>query len=152
MGKILRITRDGGIPPNNPFMGANSARCALTGRTTAGKHCQETFATGLRNPFRMAFDPNAASTRFFINDVGQITWEEINLGQAGADYGWNLREGPCPTGQSLAGHVYRRLLLRRLRLRQDIYAEKTGGRRICGAAVRHCARQAKRRAHGVWST
>lgn len=92
----------GGIPPNNPFMGANSARCALTGRTTAGKHCQETFATGLRNPFRMAFDPNAASTRFFINDVGQITWEEINLGQAGADYGWNLREGPCPMGQSAA--------------------------------------------------
>src|SRR5205823_9822769 len=34
-------------------------------------------------------------TRFFINDVGQATWEEIDLGQAGADYGWNVREGHC---------------------------------------------------------
>jgi PKD repeat protein len=40
----------------------------------------------------MAFDPNAAATRFFINDVGQRGWEEINLGQPGADYGWNCRE------------------------------------------------------------
>jgi hypothetical protein len=34
--------------------------------------------------------------RFFINDVGQNLWEEIDEGQAGADYGWNAREGPCP--------------------------------------------------------
>jgi hypothetical protein len=62
--------------------------------------CQETFAWGLRNPFRMAFDPNAATTRFFINDVGQATWEEIDLGAAGADYGWNVREGHCATGST----------------------------------------------------
>jgi glucose/arabinose dehydrogenase len=31
----------------------------------------------------------------FINDVGQAKWEEINLGQAGADYGWTIREGLC---------------------------------------------------------
>jgi hypothetical protein len=49
----------------------------------------------LRNPFRIAFDPNAANTRFFINDVGQNVWEEINEGIAGADYGWNIREGHC---------------------------------------------------------
>jgi PKD repeat protein len=48
----------------------------------------------------MAFDPNASTTRFFINDVGQNAWEEIDLGKAGADYGWNLREGPCPNGQT----------------------------------------------------
>ena len=36
---------------------------------------------GLRNPFRMAFDPNAAGTRFYINDVGQHHWEEIDEGQ-----------------------------------------------------------------------
>jgi glucose/arabinose dehydrogenase len=100
LGKILRITRDGGIPPDNPFQGAGTARCAATGGTTAGNKCQETFASGLRNPFRMAFDPNASTTRFFINDVGQDTWEEVNLGEAGADYGWNVREGNCVRGST----------------------------------------------------
>jgi hypothetical protein len=48
----------------------------------------------------MAFDPNAAGTRFFVNDVGDITWEEVDLGAAGADYGWSFREGPCATGST----------------------------------------------------
>ncbi len=98
LGKILRITPSGGIPAGNPFTGAGSARCNTTGMTTVGTKCQETFAWGLRNPFRIAFDPNAAGTKFHINDVGQSTWEEIDLGQAGADYGWNVREGPCARG------------------------------------------------------
>lgn len=92
-GKILRITKTGGIPPTNPFQGAGTARCNVTGQTTAGNKCQETFSWGLRNPFRFAIDPNGAGTRFFINDVGQGAWEEIDLGQAGADFGWNCREG-----------------------------------------------------------
>jgi len=92
VGKILRITKTGGIPAGNPFQGA---ACALTGSTTPGSICGETFAWGLRNPFRMGFDPNAGGTRFFVNDVGQAKWEEIDEGQAGADYGWNVREGPC---------------------------------------------------------
>jgi glucose/arabinose dehydrogenase len=95
LGKILRITRDGSIPSTNPFQGTNSRRCNTTGMTTPDNWCQETFASGLRNPFRLAFDPNAAGTRFFINDVGQGAWEEIDEGIAGADYGWNIREGPC---------------------------------------------------------
>jgi glucose/arabinose dehydrogenase/PKD repeat protein len=101
VGKILRITKTGGIPPDNPFLGAGTADCRATGGTTAGNKCRETFAWGLRNPFRIAFDSNAAGTRFFINDVGQNTWEEIDLGIAGADYGWNVREGHCANGSTI---------------------------------------------------
>ena len=100
-GKIVRITRTGGIPTGNPFTGAGTARCN-TGSTTPGTICQEIFATGLRNPFRLAFDPNTSSsmTSFRINDVGQDTWEEIDDGIAGADYGWNVREGHCANGST----------------------------------------------------
>ena len=110
-GKILRITKTGGIPASNPFQGAGTARCNVTGQTTAGNKCQETFAWGLRNPFRFSMDPNAAGTRFFINDVGQGRWEEIDEGTAGADYGWNLCEGAHDNGSDGActnappGHV-----------------------------------------------
>lgn len=102
VGKILRITRDGGIPASNPYAsGEGTARCASVGvLPTPGVRCQETFASGLRNPFRMAFDPNASGTRFYINDVGQSSWEEVDLGAAGADYGWNVREGHCATGST----------------------------------------------------
>ena len=93
LGKVLRITRNGDIPATNPYTGTDSARCNLTGRTDVGKKCQETFASGLRNPFRFAFDPNASGTRFFVNDVGEARWEEVSEGRSGADYGWNLCEG-----------------------------------------------------------
>ncbi|MEJ7624095.1 MAG: PQQ-dependent sugar dehydrogenase [Pyrinomonadaceae bacterium] len=100
LGKILRITKTGGIPSGNPYQGSNSGRCNVTGSTTSGNWCQETFASGLRNPFRIAFDSNAPATRFFINDVGQGAWEEIDEGVAGADYGWNIREGHCANGST----------------------------------------------------
>jgi glucose/arabinose dehydrogenase len=94
LGKILRVTRGGGIPASNPYIDPEtSARCNVAGRTEAGKRCRETFTEGLRNPFRIAFDPDARGTSFFINDVGQNAWEEIDRGSAGADYGWNLCEG-----------------------------------------------------------
>lgn len=100
-GKILRINGDGTSPSANPFF-AGGVSCALTGGTAdTGAQCQEIFAYGLRNPFRMGFDPNAATTRFFINDVGQNTWEEIDNGQAGANYGWNVREGHCENGSTI---------------------------------------------------
>jgi uncharacterized protein (TIGR03437 family) len=98
LGKILRIDREGNIPPSNPYTGAGSQRCN-TANAPSGVRCQETFASGLRNPFRIAFDRNASGNdRFFILDVGQDTWEEIDLGINGADYGWNLREGSCNNG------------------------------------------------------
>jgi len=119
LGKVLRITRDGRIPETNPYADTGDV-CSATGRTTEGEQCKETFASGLRNPFRMAFDPNAAGTSFFINDVGQNAWEEIDRGISGADYGWNLCEGrhdnldrsgavdcsPPPTGLTAPIHEY----------------------------------------------
>ena len=99
-GKLLRITDTGGIPATNPFQGAGTARCNVTGTTTPGNKCQETFAWGFRNPFRMAFDPNTAGTSLRVNDVGQGLWEEIDVAQAGADYGWNICEGSHANGTS----------------------------------------------------
>ncbi len=100
LGKILRIAKDGAIPASNPYQGGGTARCNTTGSTIPGTICRETYSWGLRNPFRMAFDSNAAGTLFHINDVGQNTWEEIDLGASGADYGWNVREGHCANGST----------------------------------------------------
>ena len=98
LGKILRIDRDGNIPADNPYTGAGTQRCHLANAPT-GVRCQETYAWGLRNPFRIAFDRNdLMKNRFFILDVGQDVWEEIDLGAPAADYGWNLREGACVNG------------------------------------------------------
>jgi hypothetical protein len=80
LGKMLRLNSDGTIPSDNPFFGT------ATGRNRA------IWALGLRNPFTFAFNPNGPE--MFINDVGQNTWEEINDGQAGANYGWPDTEGP----------------------------------------------------------
>ena len=133
-GKILRIKSDGTLPPDNPWMDADSARCYdpapggnKVGRNLDGKKCQEAFAWGLRNPFRFTFDPNDPGGRFFIGDVGQGSWEEINLGQAGADYGWNVREGPCVKGsQSNCGP-------QPAGMTNPIYAYAQGGNPDCGA-------------------
>ena len=80
LGKMLRINSDGSIPTDNPFY--NTA----TGSNRA------IWALGLRNPFTFAFQPG--TTRMFINDVGQSTWEEIDDGIAGSNYGWPITEGP----------------------------------------------------------
>jgi glucose/arabinose dehydrogenase len=81
LGKVLRINSDGSIPTDNPFFNA------ATGVN------RSIWALGLRNPFTFAFQPG--TTRMFINDVGQVSWEEINDGIAGSNYGWNVCEGVC---------------------------------------------------------
>jgi glucose/arabinose dehydrogenase len=81
LGKILRYNSDGSIPTDNPFF--NTA----TGANRA------IWALGLRNPFTFGFQPGTG--RLFINDVGQSTWEEINDGIAGSNYGWPTCEGAC---------------------------------------------------------
>jgi glucose/arabinose dehydrogenase len=101
-GKILRITLTGGVPADNPFVGQLGAQsCATAGLaapTTA--LCTEIYDFGLRNPFRFAFDPNTGNSQFFINDVGGGTWEEVDLGGKGLNYGWDIREGFCATGST----------------------------------------------------
>jgi glucose/arabinose dehydrogenase len=100
LGKMLRIDVNGddfpsdananyAIPSDNPFVGV------------AGR--DEIWALGLRNPFRDSFD--RADGKMFIGDVGQNTWEEIDIGQNGANYGWNRYEGPADfnTGTTLGG-------------------------------------------------
>ncbi len=79
-GKILRINADGSIPTDNPFYSS-----------TSGIN-RAIWSLGLRNPYTFAFNPD--SSEMFINDVGQATWEEINNGVAGANYGWPNTEGP----------------------------------------------------------
>lgn len=90
LGKFLRINKDGTIPSDNPFF------AQTTGNNRA------IWARGLRNPFNFAFQPG--SGRIHINDVGQNSWEEVNLGVAGANYGWPSTEGPEPAG--VAGVTY----------------------------------------------
>ena len=80
LGKMLRIRPDGSIPADNPFF------------TQATGPNRAIWALGLRNPF--TFDVERGTGRIFINDVGQDSWEEINLGVAGANYGWPVVEGP----------------------------------------------------------
>ncbi len=101
-GKILRIGTDGSAPADNPFSNdPNATACAFAGVTAPpSARCIEIYSYGLRNPYRFAFDPNTGATRFFINDVGQNAWEEVNDGIRGANYGWNAREGFCVTGST----------------------------------------------------
>jgi glucose/arabinose dehydrogenase len=87
LGKVLRINKDGTIPGSNPFFDR------ATGKNRA------IWARGLRNPFKIAVKPGTGT--LFINDVGEDTWEEINHGARGADYGWPVHEGP----ESAAAYV-----------------------------------------------
>ena len=72
-GKILRINPDGSTPTDNPF-GALS----------------RVFAFGLRNTFGLCQD---SSGRWFGNENGSGNHDEVNILEAGKDYGWSLVEG-----------------------------------------------------------
>ena len=81
LGKLLRITSTGAIPTDNPFF-----------NVAAGDN-RAIWALGFRNPFTFSFQDTAG--RMFINDVGENTWEEIDDGIAGSNYGWPTCEGFC---------------------------------------------------------
>ena len=84
LGKILRIDVSGdpyAIPADNPYVNGG-------GRP-------EIWASGLRNPWRISFDQLRGD--LYIADVGQNTWEEIDVypvaAPGGLNFGWNYREG-----------------------------------------------------------
>ncbi len=88
LGKILRIDPQGGggrpyrIPDSNPFAGDDGGR-------------GEIYSYGLRNPWRFSFDRRGGSLS--IGDVGQNSFEELDLlergGGLGANFGWSAFEG-----------------------------------------------------------
>ena len=96
LGKLLRIDvspkKGYRIPKDNPFKNRSSAK-------------PEIYAYGLRNPWRCSWDRKTGD--FYIADVGQNKWEEINFMPAGkgkgANYGWRLREGLIATPSKRVG-------------------------------------------------
>lgn len=84
---VLRIDPKGrnskngkyGIPATNPFAQDNNP-------TTLG----EVYVRGFRNPNRITWGPDG---KMLITDIGLNNIEELNIGVAGADYGWPAREG-----------------------------------------------------------
>jgi glucose/arabinose dehydrogenase len=104
-GKMLRINKGGTIPRDNPFYDQS------TGKNRA------IWALGLRNPFSFAVQPQTG--KVFINDVGEQTWEEINLGATGANYGWPRYEGPESDS----------------RYRNPVFAYRHGSTKLTGCAI-----------------
>jgi glucose/arabinose dehydrogenase len=82
-GKIIRIDVNSGnpytVPKDNPFVGKKGVR-------------PEIWAYGFRNPWRMSFDMGGAH-RLFEGDVGQNSFEEVNIIKKGGNYGWRTMEG-----------------------------------------------------------
>jgi glucose/arabinose dehydrogenase len=105
LGKILRIDVDPaigspdcglpganyGVPPDNAFTDG-----------TGGSGCDEIWALGLRNPWRLGFD--RATGDLWVADVGQNAREEIDFiaagTAAGLNLGWRCHEGDQPFNQS----------------------------------------------------
>ena len=100
LGKILRLDVDGVDPQSAvPDCGGVSAAYRITTTNpfalTGNTHCGEIWMYGVRNPWRNAFD--AVTGDFYVADVGQNCWEEVDIlsaaAQPGANLGWRSMEG-----------------------------------------------------------
>ena len=86
-GSVIRIDPAGsnsingnyGIPKDNPFVNDPNS-------------LDEIWASGFRNPHRITWD-ETGTDKMIITNIGQHSLEEINIGKAGANYGWPFREG-----------------------------------------------------------
>ena len=109
-GSVIRIDDNGIAPRDNPFTvesGGTGVTCAKSGGVPPKDApddavCEEIFAYGLRNPFRLAMDVNTKDkVLFHVGDVGASHWEEISKGGTeykAVNYGWPIHEGPCVLG------------------------------------------------------
>jgi glucose/arabinose dehydrogenase len=97
LGKVLRANKDGTPRVDNPFY--NPADTNPPGGADWNGNApgdvdwiDYVWASGLRNPFSGDVDP--ATGRYFVNDVGEVTWEEIDDATlAGRNFGWPTTEG-----------------------------------------------------------
>jgi glucose/arabinose dehydrogenase len=104
LGAVLRLDVRGApdpglayaIPLGNPWQ-ANPACDGGSGVFP----CPEIWATGLRNPWRMSFDP--VSGELWLGDVGERTREEIDRIVRAGNYGWDCIEGDVPVPGEGAG-------------------------------------------------
>ncbi|WP_088675071.1 DUF4082 domain-containing protein [Rhizobium sp. R339] len=86
-GKVLRIDpMTGAGVPGNPFYDP----------ADPNSNQSKVFYSGVRNAYRFTFDP--VTNLPVVGDVGWTTWEEINTGPAGSNFGWPYLEGPAQTG------------------------------------------------------
>jgi glucose/arabinose dehydrogenase len=98
LGAILRIDPDGadsangqyGVPAENPFFPGGPGPFGGPNGCLDGV-CDEIFAFGFRNPFRLSFD--SATGDLYAADVGQHFVEEVDLVRRGGNYGWPVKEG-----------------------------------------------------------
>jgi uncharacterized repeat protein (TIGR03806 family) len=79
------------VPPDNPFVGATNFNGAPVNPAQVRT---EFWAVGLRNPWRLRFDP--ATGALLCGDVGESQREELNVIVRGGNYGWPFREGTLP--------------------------------------------------------
>jgi glucose/arabinose dehydrogenase len=73
LGKIVRIRPDGSVPPDNPFVNKPGAK-------------PEIWSYGHRNSQGATINP--ASGKFWMHEHGPRGGDEINIPQAGQNYGW----------------------------------------------------------------
>ena len=76
------------VPADNPFVGATSFN-GLPVTPSAVR--TEFWAVGLRSPWRFSIDPQ--NGELWLGDVGQVSYEEVNLITKGGNYGWVFRDG-----------------------------------------------------------
>lgn len=73
-GKVLRLNLDGATPPDNPLAADGGVRA-------------QTWTTGHRNPYGLAFAPDG---RLWLHEMGPRGGDELNLILVGKNYGWPL--------------------------------------------------------------